>query len=111
MCRAVDPHSTVPQFLGDWFQFLGYLKERTMGNISKIYTAVPFLEADYLRLLMDLEDAHHFTFIDQMAAFRPTYTDMSAWMSGLVDYFEKAERLRDYADSHLTSSGHAEPIG
>jgi hypothetical protein len=110
MCKAVDPHSTAPQFLGDWFQFLIHQKERTMGNISKIYTAVPFLEADYLHLLMNLEDSHYFTFIDATAALPAAHKDMSVWMSGLDDYFEKARLLRDYAYRHLTSSGHAEPI-
>jgi hypothetical protein len=111
MCKAVDPHHAVPQFVGDWFRYLSHQRKRTMDNISRIYTAVPFLEADYLHLLMEFENCHHLKTIDEIAAVRPNSTNMSFLVHGLHDYFEKASRLRDHAYSHLTASGRAEPMG
>jgi hypothetical protein len=106
MCKAINPHTnTVPFFAGDWFEYLGMRWERTKHNITTLYTAASFLEAEHLNLLVELENCWYLDFLPHKITRRPSNTDLSVDVQFFEDYFDKAAQLRDYAYRNLTLSG------
>jgi hypothetical protein len=110
MCAAVNPASQAPQFLGTWIQYLAYQKQRTEDECSRIYTATPFLEAEHLQLLIDLENCFYFNHQSHVVALGVSNRNFSWMAHNFHDYFERARRLHEYANRHLTLSGQWEPL-
>jgi hypothetical protein len=110
MCGAVNRASQAPQFAGNWLEFLAYQKRRTEHHLSRIYTATPFLNAEHLQILMDLENCSYLNFLAFEVSRGPGDGDFSHMAKELHDYFERARRLHEYASRHLTLSGQWEPL-
>lgn len=122
MCGKADPHSN-----SDAQSLRGYLsgspnpylsvlermyslRLRSKQYFEDIHATLPFIDAEFLHLVNDIENCTLFFALDGAASF-PTgirqavvgSTDMTAWASsGLHDYFEKAKRLQVYINQHLS---------
>jgi hypothetical protein len=110
MCAAINRASQAPQFAGTWVEFLAFQKRRTEDECSRIYTATPFLEAEHLQLLIDLENCSYFNFVPWVVTSGAGDGYLSFMAKQLHDYFERARRLHEYANRHLTLSGQWEPF-
>jgi hypothetical protein len=110
MCAAINRASQAPQFAGTWVEFLAFQKRRTEDECSRIYTATRYLEAEHLQLLIDLENCSYFNFVPWVVTFEAGDGDLSFMAKQLHDYFERARRLHEYANRHLTLSGQWEPF-
>ena len=110
MCAAINRASQAPQFAGTWVEFLAFQKRRTEDECSRIYAATPFLEAEHLQLLIDLENCSYFNFVPWVVTFGAGDGDLSFMAKQLHEYFERARRLHEYANRHLTLSGQWEPF-
>lgn len=110
MSAAINRASQAPQFAGTWVEFLAFQKRRTEDECSRIYTATPFLEAEHLQLIIDLENCSYFNFVPWLVTFGAGDGDLSFMAKQLHDYFERARRLHEYANRHLTLSGQWEPF-
>jgi hypothetical protein len=110
MCAAINRASQAPQFAGTWVEFLAFQKRRTEDECSRIYTATPFLEAEHPQLLIDLENCSYFNFVPWVVTFGAGDGDLSFMAKQLHEYFERARRLHEYANRHLTLSGQWEPF-
>lgn len=110
MCGAVNRASQAPQFAGTWLEFLVSQKRRTEDECSRIYTATLFLDAEHLQLLIDLENCSYFNNLAWVVTLGAGEGDLSFMAKQLHDYFERARRLHEYANRHLTLSGQWEPL-
>jgi len=104
MCKLVNPHGQAPLVLGrlgnyaNWIQYLDYYRTRTEETIVKVYTQLPFLDSDYLKLIVAIEDCTHFMVISSVAGHMPIKnTDLSAFSKGMQEYFESVKALEEYA--------------
>ncbi len=84
------------------------LRLRTKQYVEDVYTTMPFVEAEFLQLVNDIEKCTLFFALDGAASFpmgvrqsADRSTDMTGWALELHDYFEKARRLRVYIDRKL----------
>jgi hypothetical protein len=85
------------------------LRLRTKQYVEDIHTTTPFLDAEFLRLVNDIENCTFFFTLDGQSAFPMgvsqtmfANTDMKGWASQMHDYFEAARRLKDYVDRNLS---------
>src|SRR5215207_10435315 len=80
MCAAINRASQAPQFAGTWVEFLAFQKRRTEDECSRIYTTTPFLEAEHLQLLIDLENCFYFNHLSHVVALGVSNRNFS-WMA------------------------------
>jgi len=85
------------------------LRQRTKQYVVDEYTTMPFVDAEFLQLINDIENCTLFFVLDGAANFPMGVaqsavgnTDMTPWAPELHDYFEKAKRLQAYVDQNLT---------
>lgn len=106
MCKLINPHGQAPLLLGQlenyatWLQYLNYYKVRTEENITKIYLKMQFLDSDYLKLVIKIQDCAHFYVVKTLTGM--TYpirnTELSSFAKELHQYFEYVRDLEEYAD-------------
>ena len=106
MCGLINPHGQAPLVFGHlgnyatWLQYLNNFKRRTEESISRIYLKMQFLDSDYLRLVVNIQDCGHFSTINMLTSM--TYpirnTDLSSFADELYQYFEYVKILEEYAD-------------
>jgi hypothetical protein len=105
MCALINPHAQAPLILGNnyatWLQYLNYYKENTEENISKIYIKMNFLDSEYLKLIIGVQDCGFFDTIRLFKNREIKNTDLSAFAKEIYKYFEHVKLLEKYTDYKL----------
>jgi len=103
MCSRVSPHDEAPLFLGNlgrhanWIEYLVYFRNETKENAESIYSKITFLDSDYLKLIIDIDDCDYFSVLRAIGSAPMRNNDISFLANQMYDYLEKVWRLRDYA--------------
>jgi len=112
MCSRVSAHDEAPLFLGNlrrhanwieylrhanWIEYLVYFRNETKENAESIYSKITFLDSDYLKLIIDIDDCDYFSVLRAIGSAPMRNNDISFLANQMYDYLEKVWRLRDYA--------------
>lgn len=104
MCKLINPYDQAPLILGQvgsygtWLQYLNHFRIKTEENIAKIYLKMQFLDSDYLKLVIKIEDCTHFSAIKTLIDIKINNTDLSSFANGLHQYFKCVKDLEEYAE-------------
>jgi hypothetical protein len=112
MCSKVHPYSEAPLVLGDlgrnanWMEFLIHFRKRTKETAESIYSKITFLDSDYLKLVIDIDDCSYFAHLRDVASAPLRNNDISFLASHLYDYLQKVWGLQDYAEREFVDTPH-----
>lgn len=109
ICKAVNPYGQAPLILGqlrnyaNWLQFLVYYMNRTEEGIKKIYIKMQFLDSDYLKLIINIQDSTYFSIVKSLISLGApiSNTDLSAFAKNIYEYLNHVRLLEDYAERKL----------
>ncbi len=75
-------------------------KQRTQNFIKNICKNA-FLDAELVRLLVEIDDCSHFGVIDSTINMQLKNSDMSAWAGTFYDYSILCKKLENYNENKL----------
>jgi hypothetical protein len=107
ICKTINPYSKAPLLLGgldnyaNWLQYFDYYKQRSNDATQKVYVKIHFLESELVKLLADLEDCSHFIVLKHVLGTQMKNDNLTAFESGIWDYFELVKKLDTYYLKHL----------
>lgn len=107
ICNAINPNSNSPLVLGrignyaNWMQYFYYYKRRSNEATNKVLSKVQFLDSVLVHKLAKIEDCTHFDEITMFVNIPIQNTDLSAFESGLSEYFDLIIDLERYYDKKL----------
>jgi len=107
VCKKINPNSNAPLLIGgldhyaSWIQYLNYHKDRAENAIKKIYVGMQYLDSNYIKLLMGIEDCVHFKVIDVASKMPMRNVDLTAFARQLYKYFELVRKLELYANKNF----------
>ena len=112
--KNLDPHSNAPLLLGtsgnhaNWIQYFSYSRRRSKEAIQKIFTQMPFLETELVRILANLEDTPHFWYWEQIIPTMHTHQLQfaNAGEDLFSKYFDFIKQLETYSLKKLTKYKH-----
>jgi hypothetical protein len=106
MCNKVEPLIVVPGlFIVRWHEFLAFRSRRTKDSIARIhqiYAMTPLSDPKHLQRVIDLDTCLYFSRLDVFIENRKDHSDLGILANELHEYFNKAKRLKEYADSNLS---------
>lgn len=79
-----------------WLRYFAFHNERTAVSIQKLLAQLRFLDADLVRLVMDIDDCSHFTVISHLSNQQLNNKDMSTFSDGFYEYCQTCQRLHAY---------------
>jgi len=97
--KAGDKFSWFPEYgirTQTHLQYLVFQMERTKQDIASIYTRMPYLDSEYVKLLANIDDSRYFSTLEQLAGADLGNSHLSFLASELQEYFEHVEALRVY---------------
>ena len=103
MCSRVSVQDEAPLFLGNlgrhanWIEYLVYFRNEAKENAESIYSKMTFLDSDYLKLIIDIDDCDYFSILRVIGSAPMRNNDISFLANQMYDYLKKVWRLRDYA--------------
>jgi len=90
-------------------EYLVHFRKNTKETAESIYTKMPFLDSDYLKLVMDVEDCDYFLHLNDIGSAPLKNTDISFLTDMLYDYLQKVKCLRDYAERKFGDNPYGRP--
>lgn len=107
VCSGVKFHDTAPLFLGDanrnatWIEYLDYHRAETMDFIASIYVASPFLDTEFLKLLVEVEHSFYFLHLKMISGVSLRDGQLSPLAKPMHEFFGCVRVLKEYADREL----------
>jgi hypothetical protein len=77
-------------------EYLVFHMRHTKQNIASIYTRMPYLDSEYVKLLANIDDSHYFSTLEQLEGANLGNSHLSFLASELQEYFERVQALRVY---------------
>ena len=107
ICKAVNPKGKAPMLFGgignhaNWLQYLDTFKRRSNEATEKVFLKMQFLDSRLVNHLASIEDCTHFAFLSQIQNLPITNTDLCAFESSILEYFQLVENLDEYYQKKL----------
>jgi hypothetical protein len=105
MLKNVSPRKPGPMWIvvngqaqpGSWVQFLLDRKTRSEGAIRDIYTHIQLLDAEFVRLLVEVQKCSYFGLLDSLVWLPFNNADFSTVSNVFQQYLDRIKALDDYA--------------
>lgn len=115
ICERIDPNSPGPSvvvplngiargdMVSNWLELLKYFKSLTEETIKKIYIVMNFLDSEYLKLIISIENSRYFDELNNTKKinFMGGLTPRIPFESELYNYFSLVRELELYAEKNL----------
>ena len=97
--KAGDEFTWFPEFgirVQTHLQYLVFHMQRTKQDIASVYTRMPYLDSEYVKLLAQIDDCRYFNTLEQLAGTNLKNSDLSFLAQQLHTYFEHVQAFREY---------------
>lgn len=99
----IAPYSQAPLIIGDpgshanWFQYFIFHNTRSQEDIRKLFAQLPFLKAQHIKLISDIDDCPHFWSVKAMEFIRRVSNpDLTAWAGPFYSYCASCRKLDEF---------------
>ena len=97
--KAGDEFSWFPEYgirIQTHLQYLVFHMQRTKQDIASIYTRMPYLDSEYVKLLANIDDSRYFSTLEQLAGTNLGNSPLSFLAPQLHEYFDHVQALWEY---------------
>lgn len=106
ICLAINPLNNAdiiiaPGINGNWLHYLDYNKSRTTEAIDKTLKIIPFLDANLVNLIVNIQDCHYFKQLTTILQFPIKNKDLTFLETLFLEYIDNVILLEKYYESKL----------
>jgi alkylhydroperoxidase/carboxymuconolactone decarboxylase family protein YurZ len=82
-----------PPMHANWLQYFGEHAQRSKESIRKLFDQLPFLDAELVKILTEIDDCSHLNHQSYHSPFDARNRDLSAWAGGFYRYCVSCREL------------------
>lgn len=106
----IAPYSDAPLILApanayaNWPQYFEFHIRTSREGIGRVFAQIIYLDAAHVRLLTEVDDCTHFTFVPQLQNIKLSSANLSSLASMFYRYTQAVLKLKQYMHSEFRAS-------
>ena len=105
MLSKMHPNGKSPLSNVTWFQFFYYFKDRTKVHASNIFSRMPYLDSELVRLISRIDNCEYFKILELLNTITVRNNDLSILGKLFCPYGMYCKQLEGYAVKHYKKYG------
>lgn len=109
----IKPYSIAPLLLSvqptlsaNWFQYFIHHEKRSKESIRKLFDQLPFLSAELIAIIADINDCSHFSKLSLILDVNVSNPNLSVWANSFYGYCTLCRKL----DEHILKLGFSNAV-